>query len=70
MLGARGGPWPTAGPPRLLALVQCACARLAGMLTAGGKELSQHIVTNSWRSGLLCSRCGHSGGKLPWKEAD
>jgi len=57
-------------PSPQLSPVQDACAWRVRLPTAGGKELSQRIATNSWRSGLLCSRHGPAGGKLPWKEAD
>lgn len=67
MLGAGAGPWPAAGPPRPLTPVPRACARRVRLPTAGGKRLSQHIATNSWRSGLLCSRRGPGGGSCPGK---
>lgn len=68
MLGAAAGPRSAAGPPWPLAPVQRACARPAELPTAGGKQLSQHIATNSWQSGPLRSRRGPGRGKLPWKE--
>lgn len=41
----------------------------AALPTAGGKELSQRMATNSWRSEPLCSRRGPSGGSCPgWRQ--